>query len=150
MLSDVITDLAEAKGISRVAASQLVHNAGYEIYACIDKDIQAKVDAIYTDLDQLPKAQNGTKSQLQSGIVIIDQYTGEIKALSGGTGEKKISYGLNRATGTTRPPGSSIKPIAVYGPAVEYGLISPTTLVLDADDTHVQARAHLVVSEKLA
>lgn len=118
--------------------SQLVHNAGYEIYACIDKDIQAKVDAIYTDLDQLPKAQNGTKSQLQSGIVIIDQYTGEIKALSGGTGEKKISYGLNRATGTTRPPGSSIKPIAVYGPAVEYGLISPTTLVLDADETHVQ------------
>lgn len=138
VLSDVITDLAEAKGISRVAASQLVHNAGYEIYACIDKDIQAKVDAIYTDLDQLPKAQNGTKSQLQSGIVIIDQYTGEIKALSGGTGEKKISYGLNRATGTTRPPGSSIKPIAVYGPAVEYGLISPTTLVLDADETHVQ------------
>lgn len=57
VLSDVITDLAEAKGISRVAASQLVHNAGYEIYACIDKDIQAKVDAIYTDLDQLPKAQ---------------------------------------------------------------------------------------------
>lgn len=138
VLSDVITDLAEAKGISRVAASQLVHNAGYEIYACIDKDIQAKVDAIYTNLDELPKAQNGTKSQLQSGIVIIDQYTGEIKALSGGTGEKKISYGLNRATGTTRPPGSSIKPIAVYGPAVEYGLISPSTLVLDEDNTHVQ------------
>ena len=138
VLSDVISDLAEAKGISRNAASQLVHNAGYEIYACIDKDIQAKVDAIYTDLEQLPKSYSGTKSQLQSAIVIIDQTTGEIKALSGGTGEKTISYGLNRATGTTRPPGSSIKPIAVYGPAVEYGLISPSTLVLDADETHVQ------------
>lgn len=138
VISDVITDLAEAKGISRNAASQLVHNAGYEIYACIDKDIQAKVDAIYTNLDELPKSYSGTKSQLQSAIVIIDQTTGEIKALCGGTGEKTISYGLNRATGTTRPPGSSIKPIAVYGPAVEYGLISPTTLVLDADETHVQ------------
>ncbi len=138
VLSDVIGDLAEAKGISRNAASQLVHNAGYEIYACIDKDIQAKVDAIYTDPEQLPKSYSGTKSQLQSAIVIIDQTTGEIKALSGGTGEKTISYGLNRATGTTRPPGSSIKPIAVYGPAVEYGLISPSTLVLDADETHVQ------------
>ena len=138
VLSDVIGDLAEAKGISRNAASQLVHNAGYEIYACIDKDIQAKVDAIYTDPEQLPKSYSGTKSQLQSAIVIIDQTTGEIKALSGGTGENTISYGLNRATGTTRPPGSSIKPIAVYGPAVEYGLISPSTMVLDADETHVQ------------
>ena len=138
VLSDVITDLAEAKGISRNAASQLVHNAGYEIYACIDTDIQAKVDAIYTNLEELPQAYNGTKTQLQSAIVIIDQYTGEIKALTGGTGEKTINYGLNRATGTTRPPGSSIKPLSVYGPAVEYGLISPSTLVLDADETHVQ------------
>ena len=138
VISDVISDLAEAKGISREAARRLVYNAGYEIYACIDMDIQAKVDAIYTDLDALPKARNGTDSQLQSGIVIIDQHTGEIKALCGGTGEKTISFGLNRATKTTRPPGSSIKPIAVYGPAVEYGLISPSTLVLDADDEHIK------------
>ncbi len=138
VISDVITDLAEAKGISRKAASQLVHNAGYEIYACIDTDIQAKVDAIYTNLEELPQAYNGSKSQLQSAIVIIDQTTGEIKALCGGTGEKTINYGLNRATDTTRPPGSSIKPLSVYGPAVEYGLISPSTLVLDADETHVQ------------
>ena len=138
VISDVISDLAEAKGISREAARRLVYNAGYEIYACIDMDMQAKVDAIYTNLDALPKARNGTSSQLQSGIVIIDQYTGEIKALCGGTGEKTISFGLNRATKTTRPPGSSIKPIAVYGPAVEYGLISPSTLVLDADDEHIQ------------
>lgn len=138
VLSDVIGDLAKAKGISRDAASQLVHNAGYEIYACIDKDIQAKVDAIYTDPEKLPKTYGSTKSQLQSAIVIIDQATGEIKALRGGTGDKTINYGLNRATGTTRPPGSSIKPIAVYGPAVEYGLISPSTLVLDKDEKHVQ------------
>lgn len=138
VISDVITDLAEAKGISRKAASQLVHNAGYEIYACIDTDIQAKIDAIYTNLEELPQAYNGSKSQLQSAIVIIDQTTGEIKALCGGTGEKTINYGLNRATDTTRPPGSSIKPLSVYGPAVEYGLISPSTLVLDADETHVQ------------
>ena len=128
VISDVIRDLAEVKGISTEAARRLVYNAGYEIYACIDMDMQAKVDAIYTDLDALPKPRNGTNSQLQSGIVIIDQYTGE----------KTISFGLNRATKTTRPPGSSIKPIAVYGPAVEYGLISPSTLVLDADDEHVK------------
>ena len=53
-------------------------------------------------------------------------------ALSGGTGQKAGNFLLNRATGTKRPPGSSIKPIAIYGPAVEYGLITPSTLVLDA------------------
>ena len=138
VISDVIKDLAAEKGISELAAQTLVYNAGYEIYCCLDKNIQAKVDKIYEDLDALPKATNGTSSQLQSGIVIMDQYTGKVVALSGGTGKKTINFGLNRATKTTRPPGSSIKPIAVYGPAVEYGLISPSTLVLDADGSHIK------------
>lgn len=138
VISDVIKDLAAEKGISEIAAQTLVYNAGYEIYCCLDKDIQDKVDKVYEDLDALPKATNGTSSQLQSGIVIMDQYTGEIVALSGGTGKKTINFGLNRATKTTRPPGSSIKPIAVYGPAVEYGLISPSTLVLDADGSRIK------------
>lgn len=138
VISDVIKDLAAEKGISELAAQTLVYTAGYEIYCCLDKNIQAKVDKIYEDLDALPKATNGTSSQLQSGIVIMDQYTGKIVALSGGTGKKTINFGLNRATKTTRPPGSSIKPIAVYGPAVEYGLISPSTLVLDADGSRIK------------
>lgn len=138
VISDVVEDLANEKGISESTARQLLYNAGYDIYACIDMDIQKKVDAIYENLEALPHATNGTPSQLQSAVVIIDQYTGEIVALSGGTGEKKISFGLNRATKTTRPPGSSIKPIAVYGPAVEYGLITPSTLVLDASGEFVQ------------
>ena len=86
VISDVIKDLAAEKGISELAAQTLVYNAGYEIYCCLDKNIQAKVDKIYEDLDALPKATNGTSSQLQSGIVIMDQYTGKIVALSGGTG----------------------------------------------------------------
>ena len=140
VISDVVKDLAAEKGISENAAERLVYNAGYDIYCCLDKDIQAKVDNIYEDLDALPKSYTGTESQLQSGIVIMDQYTGEIVALSGGTGKKTINFGLNRATDTTRPPGSSIKPIAVYGPAVEYGLISPSTLVLDASGEHIQLK----------
>ena len=62
VLSDVIGDLAKAKGISRNAASQLVHNAGYEIYACIDGTFRPKVDTIYTDPEKLPKTYGSTKS----------------------------------------------------------------------------------------
>ena len=140
VIDDVIRDLAAEKGISEKAAERLVYNAGYEIYCCLDKSIQEKVDKVYENLDALPQSYDSTESQLQSGIVIMDQYTGEIVALSGGTGKKTINFGLNRATDTTRPPGSSIKPIAVYGPAVEYGLISPSTLVLDADGSHIKLK----------
>lgn len=137
VVSDVAKDLAEEKGISEKVARQLIYNGGYQIYCCIDLDIQNKVDSIYTDMTKLPQTTGSTDSQLQSGIVIIDQSTGAIVALSGGTGKKEINYGLNRATDTTRPPGSSIKPLSVYGPAVEYGLITPSTWVLDADDTKI-------------
>ena len=141
VISDVIRDLAEQKGISTMAAERLVYNAGYKIYCCLDKDIQDKVDAVYENLDALPQRTSwNTEQQLQSGIVIIDQYTGEVKALSGGTGEKTINFGLNRAIDTTRPPGSSIKPIAVYGPAIEYGLITPSTLVLDQNGDYIKLK----------
>jgi penicillin-binding protein 1A len=66
-------------------------------------------------------------------VVIMDPYTGEIVALAGGVGEKTINFGLNRIY-SQRPPGSSIKPLAVYGPALEYGLISQNTLVNDSPD----------------
>ena len=64
--------------------------------------------------------------------MILDPYTGEIAALCGGTGAKTINFGTNRATQSQRPPGSSIKPIAVYGPAMELGLITQNTLVNDS------------------
>lgn len=140
VISDVINDLAEEKGISTDAAETLLYNAGYQIYSCIDMSIQKKVDEIYENRDNLPKSYSTEKEPLQSAIVIMDQYTGDIVAISGGTGEKEINYGLNRATDSTRPPGSSLKPLAIYGPAIEYGLISPSTLVLDADGEHIKLK----------
>jgi len=139
VISDVINDLMETQGITYSAAEQLLYNGGYRIYSCIDKDIQDTVDSIYQDLSKLPQAsRNSTGQQLQSAIVIMDPTDGRIVALEGGTGKKSGNLVLNRATQAKRPPGSSIKPIAVYGPAIEYGLISPSTLVLDANDEIIQ------------
>ncbi|WP_461247814.1 transglycosylase domain-containing protein, partial [Treponema sp. R6D11] len=58
-------------------------------------------------------------------------YTGEVKALVGGRGEKKGSLTLNRATQSLRQPGSSIKPIGVYAPAVENNIITPNSVYVD-------------------
>ena len=137
VMNDVIGDLMELKGIAYEQAQYLLYNGGYQIYCCLDPAIQAKVDSVYTDLSQIPHTR-GSSQQLQSAIVIMDPYDGRILALSGGVGEKTSNLVFNRADGSiksgpyTRSPGSSIKPIAAYGPAVEAGLITPNTLVNDS------------------
>lgn len=57
--------------------------------------------------------------QPQASVTIIDQYTGEVKAIVGGRGEKKASLTLNRATDTKRQPGSCFKVLAAYAPAID-------------------------------
>ena len=130
VINEVIADLMKQKGLSESAARQLVFNGGYQIYSCFDPAIQACVDNVYTNMSQIPNL--GGTQQLQSAIVIMNPYDGEILALSGGVGTKSINFGLNRATQTKRSPGSSFKPIASYGPATELGYITPTTWVNDA------------------
>jgi len=67
----------------------------------------------------------------QSSMIVIDPYNGGIKGVVGGIGKKTGNLVLNRATRTLRQPGSTIKPIAVYAPALEENLISPATIYTD-------------------
>lgn len=134
VIEDVLQDLMEQKGVSYDTAKTLLYSGGYQIYSCYDASIQSVIDEYYTNLDNLPQHPSAKGQQFQSAIVILDPYTGEIKGLSGGTGEKTINFGLNRATQAKRPPGSSFKPIAVYGPAMELGLITQYTQVNDSPD----------------
>ena len=131
VIDDVTEDLMKLKGINRENARTLLYSGGYKIYSCLDTGVQSSIDAIYTDLSAIPEIAYSDQ-QLQSSVVIMDPYDGRILGLSGGVGEKTINFGLNRATGTKRSPGSSFKPIASYGPAVDLGLITPDTLVEDS------------------
>ncbi|MEI3100673.1 MAG: PBP1A family penicillin-binding protein [Oscillospiraceae bacterium] len=131
VIDDVVKDLMQLKGISEDTAKTLMYNGGYNVYTCLDINVQNNIDAIYTDLEAIPNTW-GSDQQLQSAIVVMDPYDGRILGLSGGVGEKTINFGLNRATGTKRPPGSSIKPLSAYGPAIDLGLITPETTVMDS------------------
>lgn len=135
VIDDVISYFSESKGVSTTVASNMLYYGGYSIYACIDVDIQKKVDSIYQNLEEIPET-TGSNQQLQSSIVIIDPYTGDIVALAGGVGEKTTARGLNWATSNLgrRPAGSSIKPVAIYAPAMDLGLITPDTTIEDAAD----------------
>lgn len=134
VIADVKNDLMAEKGISSDTAEKLIYSGGLQIYATIDMDAQKIVDDIYADPANFPTVKSPKGESLQSAVVVLDPYTGEVRALSGGIGQKTGNLIFNRAVDAQRPPGSAIKPIAIYGPAVDQGLITPTTLVDDNPD----------------
>lgn len=84
--------------------------------------------------------------QPQISFTLMDQHTGYVKVITGGRGEKTGSRTLNRATSTTRQPGSAIKPLAVYGPALDTGAITLATAVDDAPYYYSGSDAKLVTN----
>jgi len=107
----------------------MICSAGYHIYSTLDMNVQNQVDKIYTDLNEIPA--DKSLQQLQSGMVIIDNETGDIVAMAGGVGEKEVHDAFNRATDSKLQPGSSLKPLTVYAPAFELGAITPASVVKD-------------------
>ena len=69
--------------------------------------------------------------QPQASVTVMDQHTGEVKAIVGGRGEKTASKTLNRATGTTRQPGSTFKILSAYAPALDKEEYTLATTVKD-------------------
>ena len=111
-----------------------INRGGYHIYATIDDDVQEYVDDIYKDLDEIPKTRSA--QQLQSAIIVIDNETGDIVAMSGGVGDEKAHFGQNRATKSKLQSGSAIKPITIYAPGFEQGTLTPATVVKDLPITY--------------
>ena len=137
VLEDVARDLAAQNGVDYSSLDKdgkkywanLIQRGGYHIYSTLDMDVQNAIDKVYTDLSQIPTTRS--KQQLQSGIVIINNATGDIVGLAGGVGKKTEHDGWNIATDSKLQTGSAQKPLSVYAPAFESGAISPVSVVLD-------------------
>ena len=109
---------------------QSLYRAGYRIYTSIDmtqqKLLQNSVDealAKFTDVTD-----DGVY-KLQSSAVCIDNETGYVTAIVGGRKQKSTGYTLNRAFQSYRQPGSAIKPLIVYTPALENGHYPEETVI---------------------
>lgn len=125
LIKDVTNDLAEAKGISYEAAQRLVNNSGYQIYCTMDLDIQRIAESVYENTDNL-NIHSAKGKQLQSGITIMDPYTGNIVAMVGAVGAKTQNLVDNYAV-QKHQVGSSIKPLTVYSAALDAGAVTPAT-----------------------
>ena len=132
VISDVRADLVERLGWSESRADQVLARGGLRIYTCMDPEIQSIVEEIYTNRENLNYASSDGQL-MQSAITVIDNATGDVVAIAGQFGEKTGNLWSNFANDPEyrRQPGSSIKPLTVYSPAFEMGLISPITVLDD-------------------
>ena len=130
VIRDVVEDLQSKTGKSYDACMTQLKTGGYIVYATIDLDVQAVVDEVFEDKSNVPTTTSA--QQLQSAIVVVDNESGDVVAMAGGVGKKEGFLNLNRATMSQRQPGSSIKPLTVYTPALEYGIITPNSVYKDS------------------
>ena len=129
VVEDVITDLCEQYGYSSSAASVFVYSGGLRIYTAMDIDIQAVLEEYYAKTANFPSGDD--ENAFQSSMIIIDPQTGDILGVAGAVGDKDANRIQNYATQTVRPSGSVIKPVSVYAPAMDMGLITSASVFDD-------------------
>jgi len=83
-----------------------------------------------TAQDELRSEQALFTPQPQAAFVLLDHSTGHVVALRGVRGERGTNRSFNRATQATRSPGSQLKPIGVFGPAYDLGIMTPGTVIV--------------------
>lgn len=113
---------------------QSLYTAGYRIYTSIDGTKQTALqNSVNESLQNFSEKDKDGIYKLQASATCIDNETGRVVAIVGGrTSDKVKTYFLNRAFQSYRQPGSSIKPLIVYTPAIETGY-TPDSIVTDQE-----------------
>ena len=110
----------EAVSKYNLTEEEIVNN-GYRIYTELDQNYQANMQVVYENTSLFPRAEDGTFAQ--SGSVALEPKTGGVRGVVGqvADNDKTGFRNFNYATQSKRSPGSTIKPLVVYTPAVEAG-----------------------------
>ena len=146
-IKDVVTHLLAQRNMldtkaNRAAIENELRTGGYHIYLTVDTQMQHLVQDTVANWDEYPELTDPSAAvrvetldngatietvQPQVAAVVLDYHTGELRAIIGGREEPTIQKGVNRATNAVQM-GSSMKPLGVYGPALDMGA-SPATIL---------------------
>ena len=128
VIENVISDLQKKYDYSYSEAESMIYSGGLKVYSTMNKQVQESLEKSFQNDELFPM--NGSGERPQAAQCIMD-YTGHIVGIVGGRGEKTENRSLNRAYGTTRQPGSSIKPLSVYAPGIENNIITYSSKLYD-------------------
>lgn len=135
-LNEIANQLAKEKDIKYEAAMDMIKNGGYKIYTTQDTSIQKIMEKEYLKDKYIDEATTEAgkkkKAHSQSAMVIIDYKKGYVVGTVGGLGKDSSPIGQNRAVDSYLQPGSSIKPLAAVGPALEENVIVASTVYDDS------------------
>ena len=133
VVDQVIDDLMEQYGLTEQQATQRVYYGGLKIYTAMVPEVQEDMEAIFTNRN------NMMNKNIQAAMTVMD-YKGRIVGIVGGAGEKTQNRGLNRAVSSKRQPGSSIKPLSIYAPAIENNLFNWSSMIEDSASRYVDGK----------
>ncbi len=123
--------MEESERILGVTPDELL-SGGYYIETALDPELQTLAESLFANAKNFPaNASDGTKAQ--GALAVCDVKTGGLVALVGGR-EYTVQRGFNRAVHMRRQPGSALKPLAVYAPAVEKGYTTASVLKDERED----------------
>lgn len=130
LISNVISDLSEKYNCSEQTASTMLYNGGFKIYSTVDLGVQSIIEKHYKNMKNFSQKSSKTGKNVESAMTVMD-YEGHIIGVVGGVGEKTVNRGLNRAIDSPRQPGSTMKPIGVYAPAIDSGVCTYSSFYKD-------------------
>lgn len=125
LFEDVKNGLMQAYNCSSDKAVDMIYHDGLKIYSAMDTNLQTIAENNFKSDKSF-----GNSKKVQAGYFAMD-YSGRVLATVGSRGEKKSNRLFSLATDAKRQPGSTIKPIAVYGPAIDSGKYNFSSLVND-------------------
>ena len=123
-------DLMEEYGYTKQQASDMLLYGGLKIYSAVDLSVQEVLEDVYVNRKSFPNLVSKDGTKVQSAMTIMD-YAGRIVAIVGAADEKIGPLCLNRAANSYRQPGSTIKPLSTYAPAVEMNLYNYSSMIKD-------------------
>lgn len=125
---DVVRDLSQEKNISEEIARALILNGGLSIYTTVNPEIQRILEKNFEDETLFPES---IKNGLNYSMVVSDAKTGNLLGIVGGVGKKNANRIRNLAL-ENNPPGSTLKPLALYAPLINEGKINWATVFDDS------------------